>query len=167
MDYRISFPEYCTFYLVHHPLLALQLTAVQKHLGKRGQQRKGKRLAYGWGPIKCIKNQVWESNSLSNGQPKSRFSLKLSSSCTSPFQLPQAIIYLLPQRVHPLAPQVPTVPSLITSVAVFQQSSEQLVEFYVKTNITFCVRTGGFTHQKLIWLLPTCSCLPAARYHFP
>lgn len=153
-----------TWYITH--FLHYNLHTGQKHLAKRGQERKGKCLAYGWAPIKCIKNQVWELNSLSNGQPKSSFSLKLSSSSRSPFQIPQAIIYLLPQRAHSLAPQVPTVPALTPSVVIFQQSSEQLVEF-VKTNITFCVTTRGFTHQKLVWLLPTCSRLPAARYHFP
>lgn len=133
------------------------------------EDRRGREnvLHKGWAPIKCIKNQVWELNSLSSGQPKSSFSLKLSSFLDfprSPFQFPQAIIYLLPQRAHPSAPQVPTAPSLTPSVGRFRQSSGQLVEFVRKTP-HFCVRSGGFTHQKLVWLL--CSRLPAARYHFP
>lgn len=149
-----------TWYTTH--FLHYNLHTGHKHLAKRGQERKGKRLAYGWAPTKCIKNQVWELNSLSNGQSKSSFSLKLSSLAPrSPFQLPQAIIYLLPQRAHPSAPQAPTVPSLTPSVVIFRRSSEQLVEFvrqishFVSEQEDLRIKSlSGFSPPAAVYLLP-------------
>lgn len=146
-----------TWYTTH--FLHYNLQGGQKHLDKRGRERKGKCLAYGWAPIKYIKNQAWELNSLSNGQPKSNFSfLDLPR---SPFQSPQAIIYLLPQRAHPLAPQVPTVPSLTSSVVIFQRSSEKLVEFvrqtphFVSELEDLRIKSlSGFSPAAAVYLLP-------------
>lgn len=104
--------------IVHFTWFTTHFLHYNLHLGKRGW-KKEKCLAYEWAPIKCIKNRVWALDFLSNGQPKSSFSLKLSSSSRPPFQIAQAIIYLLPQPAHPLAPQVPAVPSLSPSGVVF------------------------------------------------